>query len=55
VKLGKRLDVCKELIEKINSTLMEDPAVQIGKGLVIANGVHAELDELREIAFNGKA
>ena len=32
---------------------MEEPAVQVGKGMIIASGVHEELDELREIAFNG--
>ncbi len=54
-KIGDRLNPCEKLIELISSNLMEEPAVQIGKGLVIANGVHAELDELREISFNGKA
>jgi DNA mismatch repair protein MutS len=55
MSLGKRLDLCQSLIDTINTTLMEDPAVQIGKGLVVAKGVNSELDELREIAFNGKA
>ena len=55
MSLGKRLDVCQGLIDTINTTLMEDPAVQVGKGLVVAKGVNSELDELREIAFNGKA
>ncbi len=55
MSLGKRLDVCQGLIDTINTTLMEDPAVQIGKGLVVAKGVNSDLDELREIAFNGKA
>ena len=54
-KIGDQLNVCQTLIDLISKTLMEEPAVQVGKGLIIAQGVHAELDELREIAFNGKA
>ncbi len=54
-KIGDQLNVCQTLIDLISKTLMEEPAVQVGKGLIIAQGVHTELDELREIAFNGKA
>ncbi len=53
--IADRLNSCEKLIELISSTLIEEPAVQIGKGMVIHSGVHSELDELREIAFNGKA
>jgi DNA mismatch repair protein MutS len=54
-KIGDQLNVCQTLIDLISKTLMEEPAVQVGKGLIIAKGVHTELDELREISFNGKA
>jgi DNA mismatch repair protein MutS len=54
-KLGDRLNVCQQLIEIISKTLDEEPAIQVGKGFVVGSGVNAELDELREIAFNGKA
>jgi DNA mismatch repair protein MutS len=54
-KIGDRLNPCEKLIELIATNLMEEPAVQIGKGMVIGKGVHQELDELREISFNGKA
>jgi DNA mismatch repair protein MutS len=54
-KIGDQLNVCQTLVDLISSNLMEEPAVQIGKGLVIATGVDSELDDLREIAFNGKA
>jgi len=53
--IGGQLNVCHTLVDLIAKTLMDEPAVQIGKGLVIASGVDSELDELREIAFNGKA
>ena len=49
-----RLDACKELIQKIFSTLAESPAAQVGKGPVIAAGVDEELDYLRGIASGGK-
>ena len=53
--IGDQLNICHTLVELISKTLMDEPSVQIGKGLVIAAGVDSELDELREIAFNGKA
>ncbi len=40
----------KELIFKIEKFIIEDPAVQIGKGKVIALGISEELDSLRSIA-----
>jgi DNA mismatch repair protein MutS len=42
------------LIDLINNTLCDDPVAQVGKGMIIRSGFHAELDELREISFNGK-
>ncbi len=51
---AKQLNGCQELIDKIESTLHDDPAVQIGKGKVIADGLHSELDELRAISYSGK-
>jgi DNA mismatch repair protein MutS len=52
--ISDRLNPCTELINAIASTLVEEPAVQVGKGYVIANGFHAELDELRGISNLGK-
>lgn len=48
------LNPCYELLETIERTLHEDPAIQVGKGPVIADGFHAELDEYRKIAYSGK-
>ena len=52
--IAKELDGCPELLQLIGTMLHEDPAGQIGKGKVIADGFNAELDELRSIAFSGK-
>lgn len=53
-KIADQLQGCEKLIELIETTLHEDPAVQIGKGKVINEGVNQELDDLRNIAFSGK-
>ena len=52
--IGDSLNSCDLLREKIKTTLNHDAPVAIAKGNAIANGVHAELDELRNIAFSGK-
>jgi DNA mismatch repair protein MutS len=52
--IGKQLDDCYELIEKINITLHENAPVNINKGNAIADGVSSELDELRAISTSGK-
>ncbi|MGM9791190.1 MAG: DNA mismatch repair protein MutS [Candidatus Cryptobacteroides sp.] len=53
-KMARRMKDCSRLIARIGSTMAENPAAQIGKGEVIASGVNAELDELREISSGGK-
>jgi len=53
-RIQDQLNPCDELTATIEKTLHEDPAVQIGKGKVIADGLHPELDELRAISFSGK-
>ncbi len=52
--IGDSLHSCDLLREKIKTTLNQDAPVAIAKGNAIATGVHAELDELRSIAFSGK-
>ena len=52
--IGDSLHSCDLLREKIKTTLNQDAPVAIAKGNAIASGVHAELDELRNIAFSGK-
>lgn len=52
--IGKELDDCHLLIEKIGETLFENAPVNINKGNAIASGVSQELDELRAISNSGK-
>ncbi len=52
--IGKQLNDCKELIDKISITVFEEAPVNINKGNAIANGVSEELDELRNISNSGK-
>ncbi|MGV3460050.1 MAG: DNA mismatch repair protein MutS [Flavobacterium sp.] len=52
--IGDSLHSCDLLREKIKATLNPDAPVAISKGNAIAKGVHAELDELRAIAYSGK-
>ncbi len=53
-RLAEALNPCYSLAESIERTIRENPAVAISKGGVIAGGVDAGLDELREIASTGK-
>ena len=49
-----RLDGCSYLLSVLKKTMCQDPAAAVGKGQVIASGVDAELDELREISSHSK-
>ena len=51
---GERLNVCRAIYEKIDKEINEDAPVKVDKGNVIADGVNAELDELRALAGSGK-
>lgn len=53
-EIGNGIDICSDLSERILKTLRPDTPMLVSKGGVIANGVNEELDQLREIAFNGK-
>ena len=53
-KMTEPLNPCTELFEKIKFQLQENAPHQVNKGGVIATGVNAELDELRNISSNGK-
>jgi len=53
-KIGDQLDPLADTYLLINTTLQENPSVQLQKGGVIASGISQELDELRELAANGK-
>ena len=53
-KLLKGLVGCDKILKKIVNTLDPEPAAQIGKGPVIAEGVDEELDDLRGLSGSGK-
>ena len=53
-RLMKGLVGCEKILKEIVNTLDPDPAAQIGKGPVIAEGVDEELDELRGLSGSGK-
>lgn len=53
-KLGDQLERCEFLLTKIESELKEDAPMLLHQGGIIKEGVDAELDELRSIAFSGK-
>ena len=53
-KIAEQLNPCKMVIERIEKEITADPPYLVNKGNVIANGVNAELDDLRKIAFSGK-
>lgn len=52
--LASQIDHCTRLIELIGSSLSTEPPVQLSKGDVMARGVSAELDELRDLKSSGK-
>lgn len=54
-RLADALNPCNYIVEKILNEVIENPPPQVVKGGVIKHGVHAELDELRNIASTGKS
>lgn len=53
-KLSDQLHRCEFLLEKIEKELKNDAPMLLHQGGVIKDGVNAELDELRQLAFSGK-
>jgi len=54
MRIGEQINLCSLIRERIEREIVADPPAQIGKGKVIAKGLNAELDELREIMHSGK-
>ena len=52
--IGEQLNVCLTLRQRIQREMADDPPLLVSKGGVIRSGVNAELDELRQMAYNGK-
>jgi len=53
-EMGKRLDPCIPLRDRIAKEMATDPPALMHKGGFIGKGVDNELDELRQIAYSGK-
>lgn len=53
-RIGDAIHECQQIKERIFAELEDLPPVQVQKGQVIRAGVHAELDELRNIVSGGK-
>lgn len=53
-EMGKRLDPCIPLRDRIAKEMVTDPPALMHKGGFIGKGVDNELDELRQIAYSGK-
>jgi DNA mismatch repair protein MutS len=54
MKIGEKLDPCFALRERIGREINEEAPALLNKGNVIAQGVNADLDELRALAYSGK-
>lgn len=52
--LARNMNDCTEVQQLIEAHIQEEPPVLVNKGSVIKSGIHEELDQLREIAYNGK-
>ena len=53
-RIGDRINICVSLRDRIEKEIKNDPPQLLNKGGVIKEGVDAELDELRNIAYRGK-
>lgn len=53
-EIGRQLDPCEEIRDRISREIVDDAPVALSRGEVFRSGVDAELDELRSIASGGK-
>ncbi len=52
--IADQLTLCRDVVERIDEALVDDPPAKISEGGLIRDGFDDELDELREIATSGK-
>lgn len=52
--LADQLNVCATIRDRIEKEIVDDPPLLTNKGGIIKEGIDAELDELRKIAYSGK-
>jgi len=53
-RMGEKINLCETLRDRIEKEIQNDPPQLVNKGGVIRDGVNTQLDELRQIAYNGK-
>jgi len=53
-KLTDQMNPCRIIADRISREINDDPPVMVNRGQVIATGVSGDLDELRNILYNGK-
>jgi len=53
-RIGEQFNPCTIIRNRIEKELVSEPPILLNKGNVIAKGVNAELDALREVAYSGK-
>ena len=53
-RIGEQLNICQSIRDRIEKEINNDPPLLVNKGGVMKQGVSAELDELRGIAYSGK-
>ena len=52
--IGEQLNPCVLIRDRIAREIVDDAPTAVNRGTIIRTGVDAELDELRDIAFQGK-
>lgn len=52
--IAERLNPCTLIAERIAKEIKEDPPLKFDKGGIIADGVNADLDELRDLILNSQ-
>ena len=52
--VGEQINLCRSIRDRIQREIKPDPPFQVNKGDIINDGVNAQLDELRAIAYHGK-
>lgn len=53
-KVAARMQLCETIRDRIEHEVRDDAPFLVNKGGVIADGVNAELDDLRNVAYKGK-
>jgi DNA mismatch repair protein MutS len=53
-QMGERIELCRELCDRIEKEMVPEPPLLINRGNVIRTGYDKQLDELREISQGGR-